>query len=94
MSIQPKVLNCLPEVSTLSKRSPLKNTIDISSINVRKFNLPEDNNIQEFNNIQSVANTGSDTLRVCMPIFSNDILKSFNDLDINSTVSKSLSQSK
>jgi hypothetical protein len=51
MSIQPKVLNHLPEVSTLSKRSPLKNNIDISSINVRKFNLPEDNNIQEFNNI-------------------------------------------
>lgn len=93
MSIQPKVLKSLPDVSTLSKKSPFKQSLDISSINVRKFNLPEDNN-QDCNNTQSVGPTGSDKLRVCMPIFSNDILKSFNDLDINSTVSKSLSHSK
>jgi hypothetical protein len=39
MSIEPKMGKVLPEVSTLSKKSPFMDDIDITSINVRKFNL-------------------------------------------------------
>ena len=59
--------------------------IDINSINVRKFNLDicEDQN-------QDAPSAGSEIKRVCLPIFAYDILKSMNDLDINSSASKSL----
>jgi len=39
MSIEAKIAKAMPQVSTLSKKSPFNDNIDITSINVRKFNL-------------------------------------------------------
>lgn len=86
----------MPEVSRMSKQSPFNDNIDITSINVRKFNLDicEDQNHQESNNAHSAGYMGSEIRRVCLPIFAYDILKSMNDLDINSSTSKSMGGNK
>jgi hypothetical protein len=62
------------------------NKIDINSISVRKFNLDvcEDPNQLEFEKpiIENIK-------RVCLPIFTQDILESLNCLDIGSSAGKS-----
>lgn len=62
------------------------NKIDINSIQVRKFNLDgcEDHPGEVFE-----KHTPTPMLRVCLPIFTQDILDSLNCLDLNSSNSKS-----
>ena len=67
----------------VSDKKSVFNKIDINSISVRKFNLDvcEDQAEGGFEKYL-------DYKRVCLPIFSMDILESFNCLDINSSVGK------
>ena len=67
----------------VSDKKSVFNKIDINSISVRKFNLDvcEDQAEGGFEKYL-------DNKRVCLPIFSMDILESFNCLDINSSVGK------
>lgn len=69
------------------------NKIDIASISVRKFNLDicEDTNIQIPPHCQQRAEDKQELKRVCLPIFTQDILDSLNQLEIkSSSASKSL----
>jgi hypothetical protein len=72
----------------ISDKKSVFNKIDINSISVRKFNLDicEKPCIQ-----QQFHNITTELKRVCLPIFSQDILDSLSKLDINSnSASKSL----
>lgn len=67
------------------------NKVDINSISVRKFNLDgceEQPQVFDFSN--QAGGQEKMVMRVCLPIFTQDILDSLNMLDLNSSASKSL----
>lgn len=75
----------IPSVS-VDKKSSVFNKIDINSISVRKFNLDgcDDCHPPIFEKVGE-----SHVKRVCLPILAQDILDSFNLLDLGSSASKS-----
>lgn len=88
----PMIHNPVPNVQNqVSDKKSVFYKIDINSISVRKFNLDvcEDNQIE--NGV--FEKNGLDLKRVCLPIFTLDILESLNCLDINSSVGKLSSHS-
>jgi len=82
----PMMNNAANVQNQVSDKKSVFYKIDINSISVRKFNLDvcEDNQVE--NGV--FDKNPIDLKRVCLPIFTLDILESLNCLDINSSVGK------
>lgn len=72
------------KVTSEDKHLPGKNKFDLKSIQIRQFNLEqcEDGQNQNTHSKRSQIEEMSVVRRVCLPVFSQNILDQFNLLDI------------